>query len=300
MATNDFKPFAIGAGANVVTQAEWQTLPALSAGFTSGKASSAQFNKGLRQSSSMAAAVGQFIADATGLDVKDDGDVAGLSAKLKDAVGKSAAGRLIAVRTITTSGTYTPTPGTKSIIVEVQGAGGGGGGANSTSGQSGAGCGGQSGTYIKHMITTVSASYACVIGSGGSGGVGANPGNAGGSTTIAGLTAPGGGAGGTTSGTGVNLAFIVTPAVNPTGGSIENAGASSGDGAVVFNASVSKSGIGGSSSMGSGGGQRGTPGAGVNASGYGAGGSGANSPAATGAFTGGNGSSGCIIVWEYS
>ncbi|EPK0247844.1 phage tail protein, partial [Serratia marcescens] len=38
-------------------------------------------------------------------------------------------GRLLNVKTFTTSGTYTPTPGTKSIIVEGVGGGGGAGGA---------------------------------------------------------------------------------------------------------------------------------------------------------------------------
>lgn len=209
-------------------------------------------------------------------------------------------GRLINVRAITSSGTYIPTPRTKSIIVEVQGAGGGGGGASSISGQCGAGSGGQSGTYIKHKITNLTASYECVIGAGGVGGSGATPGNVGGNTTFANLIAYGGGSGGTTSGNGVNLAFTVTPAQVPTGGNIINAGASTGDGAVIFNSTTSKSGFGGSSVMGGGGGQRGTSGPGVDASGYGAGGSGANSLNGGGSFIGGNGSDGCVVVWEFA
>ena len=50
MAKNDFKPFATGAGANVMSQADWEALPALLSGFTAGKASSAQVNKAIRQS----------------------------------------------------------------------------------------------------------------------------------------------------------------------------------------------------------------------------------------------------------
>jgi hypothetical protein len=49
MAKNDFKPFATGAGANVMSQADWEALPALLSGFTAGKASSAQVNKAIRQ-----------------------------------------------------------------------------------------------------------------------------------------------------------------------------------------------------------------------------------------------------------
>lgn len=75
MSTNDFKPFAVGSGANVTTQADWLALAALAQGFQSGKASSAQINKALRQSSTMAAMMGQFIANA-GTDALDNGDVA--------------------------------------------------------------------------------------------------------------------------------------------------------------------------------------------------------------------------------
>lgn len=75
MATNDFKPFAVGSGANVTSQADWVGLAALAQGFQSGKASAAQINKALRQSSTMAAMIGQFIANA-GTDALDNGDVA--------------------------------------------------------------------------------------------------------------------------------------------------------------------------------------------------------------------------------
>ncbi|MDM3437542.1 hypothetical protein OGW22_23555, partial [Citrobacter sp. Cb034] len=43
-------------------------------------------------------------------------------------------GRLLGVKTFTTSGTYTSTPGTKSILVQVQGGGGAGGSATSGTG----------------------------------------------------------------------------------------------------------------------------------------------------------------------
>lgn len=58
MATNNFKPFATGAGANVTSQADYEALSALLAGFQAGRASSAQINKALRQSSSMSAMLG--------------------------------------------------------------------------------------------------------------------------------------------------------------------------------------------------------------------------------------------------
>lgn len=75
MATNNFKPFATGAGANVTSQADYESLSALASGFQAGKASSAQINKALRQSSSMAAMLGQFISSA-GMDAIDNGNAA--------------------------------------------------------------------------------------------------------------------------------------------------------------------------------------------------------------------------------
>ncbi|EKS1205374.1 hypothetical protein QA436_002627, partial [Escherichia coli] len=83
MAKNDFKPFATGSGANVMSQTDWEALPALLAGFQSGKASSAQMNKAFRQSSFIAAALAQFIADTNGTDVLDNGNFSDIVLKLK-------------------------------------------------------------------------------------------------------------------------------------------------------------------------------------------------------------------------
>jgi len=81
MSTNDFKPFAVSSDANVTAQNDWLLLPALAQGFQSGKASSAQINKALRQSSTMAATIGQFIANA-GTDALDNGDITTMVANL--------------------------------------------------------------------------------------------------------------------------------------------------------------------------------------------------------------------------
>ena len=78
MAENNFKPFAVGAGANVSSQADWENLVALSTGFTAGVARSEQVNKALRQGTVMASVLGQIIADQTAEDVLDDGDTAAL------------------------------------------------------------------------------------------------------------------------------------------------------------------------------------------------------------------------------
>lgn len=88
MAKNEFKPFATGAGANVMSQADWEALPALLTGFQSGKASSAQMNKIFRQAGFIAAALAQYTANKSGLDVLDDGDLNGFITKMTTALGK--------------------------------------------------------------------------------------------------------------------------------------------------------------------------------------------------------------------
>jgi len=85
MATNNFKAFGIGAGANVTSQADYEALTALVTGFQSGKAASAQINKAIRQSSSMAAMLGQFI-NAAGLDALDNGNLSTLLASFTSAL----------------------------------------------------------------------------------------------------------------------------------------------------------------------------------------------------------------------
>lgn len=77
MAKNDFKAFATDRNANVMSQEEWEALPALLSGFTAGKASSAQVNKVIRQASFIAAALAQFVSDKTQRDVLDNGDMPG-------------------------------------------------------------------------------------------------------------------------------------------------------------------------------------------------------------------------------
>ncbi len=88
MAKNDFKAFATGKNANVMPQEEWEALPALLSGFTAGKASSAQVNKAIRQASFITAALAQYTANKSGLDVLDDGDLNGFISKMEAALGK--------------------------------------------------------------------------------------------------------------------------------------------------------------------------------------------------------------------
>lgn len=85
MATNDFKPFSVAGGANVISQADYEALAALSTGFTSGVAKANEINKVLRQASFIAAALAQFVSDKGNVDVLDDGSVSGFVTKLTNA-----------------------------------------------------------------------------------------------------------------------------------------------------------------------------------------------------------------------
>lgn len=73
MPKNEFKAFAVGENANVLTQTEYENLPAVTSGFQAGIAESVQLNKVWRQASVIAAILGRFTADKSGDDVVDDG-----------------------------------------------------------------------------------------------------------------------------------------------------------------------------------------------------------------------------------
>ncbi|BBV88072.1 hypothetical protein LN389_21630 [Enterobacter hormaechei subsp. steigerwaltii] len=308
MATNNFKAFALDPNANVMSQADWEALPALLSGFTSGKASSAQMNKALRQSTVMAAMLGKFIVDYSGKSALDDGDLATLEAAFADSVK----GRLLNVKVFTSSGTYTPTAGTKSIVVECQGGGGGGGGAVITGAASAlsAGSGGAAGSYAKGRFMNIGSSYPVIVGAGGAGSSATNNlGGAGGTSSFGGLISASGGYGATSIGEG-NTPFIANGSGQSlpggtfvTGGNIVSSPGQNLSGeAFRLSATIGSGGYGQASTFGGGGNaaksssQAGTPGVG-----YGSGGGGARVAGATAAsFAGGDGASGVVIVWEYS
>lgn len=89
MASNDFLIFAGQAGANVVSQSTYASLAALGPGFQTGIAESNQLNKVWRQSSIIAAAVAQLIADNTGQNAVDDGTTTTLIGNLLTAIQNS-------------------------------------------------------------------------------------------------------------------------------------------------------------------------------------------------------------------
>ncbi|EJR9865334.1 phage tail protein, partial [Escherichia coli] len=122
---------------------------------------------------------------------------------LSDASGY--VGRWLNTRVFTSSGTYTPTPGTKRIRVTITGGGGGGGGCKAISNNEtffGAG-GGAGGTVITTLILTKD-SYPVTIGAGGAGGVSAKNGLKGGDSSFGSVIAPGGEGGGKSGVTNTN------------------------------------------------------------------------------------------------
>lgn len=85
---NDFKPFAVGAEANVIEQTEYEKAAFLKDGFREGIARSSEINKAIRQGSSIAAALTRLAAEKTGEDILDNGDIDSLSRQLETAISR--------------------------------------------------------------------------------------------------------------------------------------------------------------------------------------------------------------------
>ncbi|HBE9182436.1 TPA: hypothetical protein KNH08_005382 [Serratia fonticola] len=86
MAKNEILPFGAAAGANVLTPKDYETLSSRLMGFSAGIAESKQLNTVWRQSSIIANLMAQFIADKSGKDVLDNGDMVTLRANLEAAL----------------------------------------------------------------------------------------------------------------------------------------------------------------------------------------------------------------------
>lgn len=99
MATNEFLPFGTSAGANVLGQSAYAALAARSSGFVAGTAVSEQLNKVWRQASMVSAMIGQFVADNSGNDALDDGDIAAFLANFELAATSFVSGAKYAVST---------------------------------------------------------------------------------------------------------------------------------------------------------------------------------------------------------
>ncbi|MEK9497944.1 tail fiber protein [Photorhabdus sp. P32] len=83
---NDFKAFSISNNANVVSQEKYEENQSLQVGFPPENISTHVLNKALRQSSTIASVIANFIATQSGDDVLDDGDIAKLTTKLNQAL----------------------------------------------------------------------------------------------------------------------------------------------------------------------------------------------------------------------
>lgn len=214
------------------------------------------------------------------------------------------AGRLLNVQVFTANGTYTPTAGMASAIMEVQGGGGAGGGAGgATGGNVSLGAPGASGGYARgrFLAAAIGASQAVTVGAGGvavSGGAGGN----GGTSSVGSLiSAPGGPGGGTLTdqapptqnGNGTNSSA-------PAGANIVGSVGAGQVATTAVSAATVASAPGGMSVFGPGGYGVGVNAPGISASNPGAGGGAASVNASGGTIAGGNGFRGIVIIWEYS
>lgn len=203
-----------------------------------------------------------------------------------------------------TAATYTPSAGTRAILVRMCGGGGGGGGADGqgagTAGMAGPGGGAGS---CERFITALAASYTYTIGAGGAGGAaGANNGSDGGNTTFSGgsvsMTANGGKGGEGTLANSVDNSNYGGEGGSASGGSVNLAGRA---GNYSFSSGGQNRipGVAGASIYG--GGVRGDRGstdgvAGIN---FGGGGAGAGVTGVATNYSGGSGKAGIIEIWEY-
>lgn len=218
------------------------------------------------------------------------------------------------VITATGAGTYTPTAGTASIVIELQAGGGGGGSVvQPTAGNRAMGAGGGGGGWLSKRLTADFSGASYSVGAGGTGGASgaANAGVTGGNTTFTDTagsptvyTASGGvgGVGGSAS-TTVPQVGATTAGGAATGGDENIPGASSGftnaeaiDRIVSGRGGYSHKGFGGSEVVINSGD---TSAAGNNGTGKGSGGSGAAASGTGISRAGGNGADGCIVIWEY-
>lgn len=216
-------------------------------------------------------------------------------------------GRLMGTQLFTANGTYTPTLGTKSIIVEIVGGGGGGGGCPACSAsQQATASGGVSGGYGKGRYTVPSSPVSVIVGAGGTGGAaGSNAGVGGGASGLGALlTVPGGtgGAAGTASAATVQAPKATNDTTLPTGATLIGLPGQRNRKAQIvlgITAQVILGGDGGCTPFGVGG-DGGQGSAGSAGQGFGAGGGGCSQFASEAGDKGGNGSQGMVLIYEYA
>jgi len=216
-----------------------------------------------------------------------------------------ATGRLMgAPQVFIASGTYTPTAGMVSCVIEVQGGGGGGAGITTPSaGNISLGAPGACGAYAvgRFLAASIGASQVVTIGAAGTVGAGA-AGGTGGTSSVGALISSPGGAGGSL------LNNQVSPVINgngtstsaPTGGSVYNTRGVTNGLSSSTSANFGWGGFGGATKFGNGGSGGVLNGNGGNALNFGCGGGGTCGASGSATLTGGAAQAGIIIVWEYT
>ena len=300
MPTNDFKAFATGNGANVISQADYLALAALVSGFSSGKASSAQVNKALRQATVMANVLAQFIADSANVDVLDDGNTAAILSNLKN----SMPGRLLGVQVVTSSALITKSAGAKKWRIRALGAGAGSSAAPATdAGQVSISNGGGAGAYAEGIYDVSALSSATVtIGSGGVGGTAISPyGGDGGTTSVGTLISAPGGKAGLPAGPAIPPFQPVanTNSNSPTGWNIIGTSGSGSEAAVAVSTSYAAGSRGANSQLGVGGSVPAINMPANTGGGYGSGASGCSNGVSQSLKPGASGRDGVVIIEEY-
>ncbi|WP_141240192.1 hypothetical protein [Klebsiella pneumoniae] len=301
MPTNDFKAFATGNSANVISQADYLALAALVSGFSSGKASSAQVNKALRQATVMANVLAQFIADSANVDVLDDGNTAAILYNLKN----SMPGRLLGVQVVTSSALITKSAGAKKWRIRALGAGAGSSAAPATdAGQVSISNGGGAGAYAEGIYDVSALSSATVtIGSGGVGGTAISPyGGDGGTTSVGTLISAPGGKAGLPAGPAIPPFQPVanTNSNSPTGWNIIGTSGSGSEAAVAVSTSYAAGSRGANSQLGVGGSVPAINTPANTGGGYGSGASGCSNGVSQSLKPGASGRDGVVIIEEYA
>ncbi|HBR3112341.1 TPA: hypothetical protein RSS07_004251 [Klebsiella pneumoniae] len=301
MPTNDFKAFATGNSANVISQADYLALAALVSGFSSGKASSAQVNKALRQATVMANVLAQFIADSANVDVLDDGNTAAILSNLKN----SMPGRLLGVQVVTSSALITKSAGAKKWRIRALGAGAGSSAAPATAaGQVSISNGGGAGAYAEGIYDVSALSSATVtIGSGGVGGTAISPNGGDGGTTSVGtlISAPGGKAGLPAGPANPPFQPVAnTNSNSPTGWNIIGTSGSGSEAAVAVSTSYAAGSRGANSQLGIGGSVPAINTPANTGGGYGSGASGCSNGVSQSLNPGASGRDGVVIIEEYA
>lgn len=219
-------------------------------------------------------------------------------------IGTAGRGGLIGLQVFNASGTYTPTQGTGSVIVELCGGGGGSGGtATAGAGQASGSASGSGGGYAKRRITSGFSGVTVTVGAAGTAGAaGTNAGGNGGASSFGALLSATGGLGGAG-----GVAFGAFPAsagsAGGGSGSLGDINAQGGAGTVTLLLAATSggqfTGVGGGSYFGGGSYQPGDT-APIAAVSPGSGGGAVSRSQNLSSLIGAAGAKGIVIIWEYS